>query len=50
MKLPPIIAAFTSMKASRYTTSNGRGRWNFSEISIATVMTSRIAHVTQYSQ
>ena len=50
MKFPPIIIAFTIMKASRNTTRNQRGMWNDSAASMATVMTRRIAQVTQYTR
>jgi hypothetical protein len=47
MKFPPIMAAFTIMKASRNSTRNRRGRWKASAASMATVMTRRIPQVIQ---
>ena len=45
MKFPPIIVAFTIMKARRNTIRKIRGRWNASAASMATVMSSRMTHV-----
>jgi hypothetical protein len=50
MKFPPMIVAFNIMKTSRKASRNQRGMWNDSAASMATVMTRRMIHVTQYTR